>query len=808
MVELLSPVGDFDCLKAAVQSGADCVYFGADLFNARISASNFDKYTLKEAIRYAKLRNVKVNFTLNTLIKNDEFEAAVNLALYAYSLGVDAIIVQDFGLAQYLIKNFPNINIHASTQMTIHNLDGVLELQNLGFKRVVLSRELSIREIEYICAHSEIEIETFIHGALCMSYSGQCLFSSSLGARSGNRGKCAQPCRLPYTLIEQPKRNEEKIIDKGYLLSPKDLCGLNYIPDLIKAGVSCFKIEGRMKSPTYVSTVTSIYRKYIDLYYSDKPYIVEESDIKKLMQVFNRGGFSDGNFNSEPNKEYVYKEKPNNIGLSAGNVSYFNKKKGLVTFETSQTFQVGDKIAFEHEEHSYTISELMKNNKNIENCAIGDTITVGRIRGNVKLGDKIYKLSSASYSKNINEFINKENIKIPLVANITIKKDVPIKLEVTACDKEEGNYFSMSASSTSEIYPIEAISNPITVDRIKEQLSKTTDTPFEFKYINVDLDENLYISKISAINQLRRDCLDSLMKQCIKRFENNVTEDIPPFKYYDVIKKEKTVPKVSLLLNTIDNRWDYSQLIEFENAYIPFKYFIDNDYKNTITQISKKAKLYVYMPIIIKDNYRNIILNHLDTILNTYKIEGIVISNISSINYLKDYASKLKIVANFNFNIFNNYNIDELKKLGISKITLSPELDKSSLQELANNSCMPVELLVYGKLPVMNIGYCLLGSSNKCYPTCKMLCRTNSRYFLKDRLNMYFRVVPDNLQTVTTLYNSKITSIDYSDFNVESVRVSIIDRNVKEINKILDKVKNNQPFTGAEYTKGNINKHV
>ena len=214
MIELLSPIGDFDCLKAAVQNGADSVYFGGSLFNARYNAHNFDADELKQAIQYAKLRNVKVDFTLNTLIKNNEFADAVELANYVYSLGVDAIIVQDLGLARYLIKNFPDLPIHASTQMTIHNLHGVKELEELGFKRAVLSRELSLDEIQYICKNTNIEIETFIHGALCISYSGQCLFSSSIGARSGNRGKCAQPCRLPYKLFstnnQKQKLNQNK----------------------------------------------------------------------------------------------------------------------------------------------------------------------------------------------------------------------------------------------------------------------------------------------------------------------------------------------------------------------------------------------------------------------------------------------------------------------------------------------------------------------------------------------------------------------------------------------------------------------
>ena len=198
MVELLSPVGDFNCLKAAVQNGADSVYFGSSTFSARAFATNFSQDNLKKAIEYAKIRGVKTHLTLNTLIKDTEFDEAFNLAKKAYELGIDAIIVQDLGLAMALIRNFPDLPIHASTQMTVHNLNGALKLQELGFKRVVLARELSINDIDYICKNTNIEIETFIHGALCIYYSGQCLFSSMLGGRSGNRGKCAGPCRLPF----------------------------------------------------------------------------------------------------------------------------------------------------------------------------------------------------------------------------------------------------------------------------------------------------------------------------------------------------------------------------------------------------------------------------------------------------------------------------------------------------------------------------------------------------------------------------------------------------------------------------------
>ena len=887
MIELLSPIGDFDCLKAAVQNGADSVYFGGSLFNARYNAHNFDADELKQAIQYAKLRNVKVDFTLNTLIKNNEFADAVELANYVYSLGVDAIIVQDLGLARYLIKNFPDLPIHASTQMTIHNLHGVKELEELGFKRAVLSRELSLDEIQYICKNTNIEIETFIHGALCISYSGQCLFSSSIGARSGNRGKCAQPCRLPYKLFstnnQKQKLNQNKsdtnnsincnnndndnnsnncnnnsnynnhnncnnnsndiCLDSGYLLSPRDLCGLNYIPQLINAGVSCLKIEGRMKSPEYVATVTKIYRKYIDLAYSQKDYIIDQNDIDELMQVFNRGGFSSANFESTPNRNYVFKEKPNNIGIYIGNVSKLNKEKGLVRLTLKNDVQIGDKISFEKEEHKYTISELMCNNNNLREANTGDTVVIGRMKGNLHLGDKVYKLTDAVKSKKIDEFIQKENKKIPLSAHIIVKKGVPLSLEVTSCDKEDGNYFSMSAKSVIDILPIDAITNPISEDRIKEQLCKTTNSQFEFKYIKVDLDDNTYVPKISYINQLRRECLEKLEEQAIQRFSRNkknivlssINSNINDIAQNNsnksiiiqnnlcknnIIQNNSDISvtgsnitnnensKICLLLNELDLDYDYSKISNVDNIYVPLKYFKNKQYWEIIKTLSRNNNLYIYLPTVLKDNFRNFYFNDIDAIIKKYKIKGLICSNLSCINYFSNLKGKLDLVANYTFNVFNNYTINELAEIGIKRVVLSPELDESNLKNITNNSIIPTEVLVYGKLVLMNIGYCLLGSSNLCYPRCDMKCKENSKFYLKDRLNMNFRLIPDSIQTISTLYNSKINSISYSNIKPNFVRISILDENIDEINEIIKCVKNDKPFTGSNFTKGNFNKTV
>lgn len=365
-VELLSPVGEWNSLVAAVQNGANAVYFGADEFNARMNSKNFNRDELKRAIKYAKLRNVKTNLTLNILIKNNEFAKAMDLVKYAYECGIDAIIVQDIGLAKEIIKTYPDLDVHSSTQMTIYNLAGVQEIQKLGIKRCVLARELSIQEIKYICNNTPLEIEVFIHGALCICYSGQCLMSSIIGGRSGNRGKCAGTCRLPYALL----KNGE-IADKGYLLSSKDVCTLDILPQLISAGVKSFKIEGRMKSPEYVGIVTSIYRKYIDLANSNKTYIVEPEDREKLMQIFNRGGFSTGYLKGKLGKEMMYKYRPNHMGIYTGKVEQYNSNKGYVKIKLEKELNIGDSISIKN--GSCKISELMIGNTNIKKANIRTT---------------------------------------------------------------------------------------------------------------------------------------------------------------------------------------------------------------------------------------------------------------------------------------------------------------------------------------------------------------------------------------------------------------------------------------------------
>lgn len=794
MIELLSPVGDFECLKAAVQNGADAVYFGANLFSARAFAKNFDLENLEKAINYAKLRGVKTNLTLNTLIKDDEFEDAVMLAKKAYEFGIDAIIVQDLGLATTLIKNFPNLPIHASTQMTIHNLDGALEAEKLGFKRAVLSRELPINEIEYICKNSNIEIEVFIHGALCISYSGQCLFSSMIGGRSGNRGKCAQPCRLPYELLEDDNK-----IDSGYLLSTRDLCGLEFLPQLINCGVKCLKIEGRMKNPQYVATVTQIYRKYIDLVLNNKPYIIDENDKKDLLQAFNRGGFSNGHLSNDPNKKLVFKEKQNNMGIYLGKIKKFNSNKGLITLTLNDNLEIGDSIFAEKETSNYTISELMKNDKNIKQGIYGETVTFGRMKGNINIGDKIYKTASKKLTSFALESFSKELKKIHLDCNISIKQNENINIYVKCLEH------NIESSFVYNYIPLPAENKPLDKEKIIQQFSKTTDTPFEFSNLNIILDNNIFIP-VSILNDLRRTTINNIEKEIIASFKH--TSD---FCFVDKNIKEKNNvvnKKISLLLNELNVDLDYTNLIDIDNIYIPLKYFYSKKYSDILSILSNKFNIYIYLPNVLREKYINNLFSILNTSISQFNIKGLILSNIFYLNIINRIDNKnLDLVANYTLNIFNKFSVDELKSFGFTNLTISPELNKNSIINICNYN-IDTELIVYGNTPLMTTNYCLLGTTNSCYKDCSKNCSNNKKYYLKDRLGLKFRIIPDNLQTITTIYNSKTTSISYEDFNVNSLRIDVLDESIETINKITSCVKSNTRFEGKDYTNGNLNKEI
>lgn len=626
------------------------------------------------------------------------------------------------------------------------------------------------------------------------------------------------PCRLPYELIEN-----NKSIDSGYLLSPRDLCSLEHIPDFINSGVDCLKIEGRMKTPEYVATVTRIYRKYIDLALSNQPYIVDENDKKELMQAFNRGMSSSGHLEKEANRDFIFKEKPNNMGLFLGIVQKYNKSKGLITLKLKENIKIGDTISLQNEDGSYTISELMSDGKNITKTQIDQTVTIGRMKGNINLGDKIYKMSSKELLTKAQKSYKTENRKIPLTCTVTIKKNEPISILVTSSSKLDV-YKKLNISCKLDCLPVEAKNKPLDQNTIIRQLSKTTSTPYEFTKININLEENLFLPKLSALNELRRTALQKVEDYAISKIHKNIKTDFkdnlstnPSLESMrdfakENINFENKFTKISLLLNILNTEFDYSKLEYVDNLYIPLNYFNDKKFDNILKTLTKKFNTYIYLPTIKKINYRNLFYNNIKDTVNKYQIKGFVISNIGNLLLLNDLFEDLNksfnIISNYTLNVYNNNTVLELKKLGVSKFTISPESDKSTISNLCNYNYLQKELIVYGKTPLLNMSYCLLGSSNKCYPECKQLCRSNNTYYLKDRLNMKFRILPDNIQTVTTVFNCKTTSISSKDFNINFARIDILDEDIQQINDIILKVKSGNRFEGKDYTNGNLNREI
>lgn len=771
-VELLAPAGEWDSLVSAIQNGANAVYFGANEFNARINSKNFNKEDLKRAIEYAKLRNVKTHLTLNILIKNDEFEKAIELVKYAYEAGIDAVIVQDLGLAAKIIELFPDLDVHSSTQMTINNIQGVKEIEKLGFKRCVLSRELTLSEIKNICKNTNIEIEIFIHGALCICYSGQCLMSSIIGGRSGNRGKCAGTCRLPYTLL---KDNTQ--VDKGYLLSSKDICTLDILPELINSGVKSFKIEGRMKSPEYVGIVTSIYRKYIDLANSDKPYIVEKKDKEALMQIFNRGGFSTGFLKGKLGKEMMYKNKPNHIGICIGKVLNYNQKKGYVKLKLDNELVLGDSISIN--DASCKISELMLKNNNIKCAKTGEIVTIGRINGSIKQGDKIYKIVSINLNRDIQQINSKENIKRDISCKIILKENENIKLVIK--DEISGIIIEKKGGIVEK-----ANNKGLTEERIKEQLSKLGNTIFNLKEVELIMDGEI-ITSISSINELRRQAIQELEDKIKQTFARKA----PQIELKEIKETYKNNDqKIALCLNDLKNNLEYENISGVDRIYIPLRFFIDSQYNNKIKSICNNFNVYLLMPTIFKSNYEKININN----IFKYNIKGVVISNLSQINMFKEKD----IIANYTINITNNYTIKELRKNGITTYTISPELNKTTIKSLSNNVLK--EVIVYGRALLMTTEYCTIGT----YKNCTAPCNTG-KYKLKDRLGFEFPIYTDKVNCNNLIYNSKITSIQWKELKPDSIRIDILDENIEEINNIINIHRNNKKIEGKDYTSAGLN---
>ncbi len=511
--------------------------------------------------------------------------------------------------------------------------------------------------------------------------------------------------------------------------------------------------------------------------------------------------FLNGHFNQDANTDLVYKESPGNIGIYIGNVANYNSNKGHITLNLNDDLKIGDTVSFENEPTKYKISELMIGKKNIDYAVDGQLVTIGRMKGNIHPSDKIFKLESKTLLTKAKTSYATDNRKSALSCKIFIHKNTPI----TICVYNEND---INLKITSSIIPEPAVKQPISEERIISQFSKTGNTPFYFKNFDIDLDDNLYIN-ISDLNELRRNCLEQVSNSIIERYKRTLPKNVPNNISFSSANIHLCPKTVSILLNLLDENINYSELESVDRVYIPLNYFAISNYSNVISTISKHFNTYIYMPTIIKSNYKNLYTSTIDKAIEQYDIKGFVVSNLGTLPILDKYKNNFEFIGNYTLNVYNTYSLQAYNDIAkFSIITLSPELSKNDIINLEKQTKLKTELIVYGKTPVMTMGYCVLGRSNKCYPQCHSLCKKSNSYYLKDRLGFHFRILIDNIQTITTVYNSKISSLDYSNLSINSVRIDFLDENISEMNNVIKTIKSEKRLEGKNYTNANFTRQI
>lgn len=682
-IELLAPAGSVSALISAVQNGADAVYIGGKIFNARMNANNFDDKTMVAAIDYAHLRGVKVFVAMNTLIKDEELIEALRYAKFIYEAGADALIIQDLGFGSLVRDVLPDFELHLSTQATISDRQSFEVAKELGYKRIVLSRELSLDEIKGICDIDDVEVEVFVHGAICVSYSGQCQLSRRYGGRSGNRGTCAQACRLPYitnitkstnttnkTIITNIKKeNTEK---KIYALSPRDLCQVENLGELIEVGVKSFKIEGRMKSPEYVGVITRIYRKYIDLYLKNGEYKISEEDRKSLMQIFNRGDFTEGFLHKDEESKFMSNTIPKNNGIYAGDVTFSKKGSKLINISSKLGLSLHDGLEIRKENGEIISSGIITY---LKKEADGSYL-IGDFKGNIKTGHHAYRTSQVDQIEKIRKTF--KDIDIFDRDDKKYNKKLEIKLILISANglltliADAGNGIISKVSRKILISDEE----PSSIDKFKKSLFKTGNTSFSVSNIEFKGDFNIKI-KISEINELRRECLNKLSKKlCIRR-------EAPHINFDDLI------PKKNLSKEKDDVNYKKLKLFYTIDEYLKFreKWNSSNKDHNEYTMLLPLAELcvanidmikdidYEYLPYIsaVTRGKENMILEeNYSKCLKICKKSGVLVGNLG---WLKRFSGdNIKVIADYGLNSYNLETEKVLKGLGAYSVIKSLEV--------------------------------------------------------------------------------------------------------------------------------------
>lgn len=832
--EVLAPAGTYECFRAAINAGADAVYLGGSMFGARAFAGNFEEAELIKAIRTAHLYGRKVYLTVNTLLRNDELEKLVQYVKPYYEEGLDAVIVQDYGVFAVLREAFPGLDLHASTQMTITGKYGAQLLKDMGAARVVPARELSAKEIRDIYDNVDVEIESFVHGALCYCYSGQCLLSSMIGGRSGNRGRCAQPCRLTYSANG---------ISEKYLLSPKDMCTIEAVPDILDAGVYSLKIEGRMKSPEYVAGVSYAYRKYVDMYLEKgrDGYRVEEQDIRQLMDLYNRGGFCKGYYYAQNDKSMMTFDRPNHQGIVIGNI-----KNGELIL--SQEVNPGDVLEFP-DGSEYTTPTGKKS---------GRLALPKGVLKNPKNGAAVYRTRNNELLGQLRAGYIDNDIKIPVRMEIFLKSGERACLKLLSGDKELVVYGDVLEPSDKR---------PAVREDVVKQLKKLGGTAFSS-------DEGSIVTEIQGspfvpvrlLNDLRRNALEELESMLLSGYkrnheymkvqasmtagvleadaaqENAGVQEIADAQENAVIQentaaqcnaaceaglterrdylegqhgitvqvmnKEQLEAVLRTAHNNVSRIYISTELSGIDGA-IMMKGMVD-EYNAGISANNRKIEVYMAMPYIFRDRAVTLFERKLEDV-KAAGFDGMLIISPEELGYIREkglyelYAGR--VVADYDVYTYNKAAFDEYIRLGIHDFTLSEELNAGQLRGLCRSvqdRNIYLEKLVYGYLPLMVTAGCTLKYTSKDKP-----CGRPGVYYLTDRKGKQLAALNSCSYCYNLIYNSVPEYLldkpdEIRNMGVDALRLSFSIEGADEVENIM---KMNADSVKA-YTRGHYNRGV
>lgn len=768
-LELLAPGGSMESLKAAVNAGADAIYMGGRRFSARAYAQNADGEELLAAMDYCHIHGRKLYLTVNTLLKEREMGELYDYLLPLYQRGVDGVLVQDLGVFQFIRRNFPGLPLHASTQMTVMGVQGARLLEKMGAVRVVPARELSLEEIREITEGTGLEVECFVHGALCYCYSGQCLMSSLIGGRSGNRGRCAQPCRLPYSLYEDGK----KISREGkYLLSLKDICTLEMLPDLAEAGVCSFKIEGRMKRPEYAAGVTRIYRRYLDRYLEQgrKNYRVEGADVGELADLYSRGGFSKGYYQMYSGRSMMAMERPNHRGTTAAEV--LSAKKGQLRLRALEDLEPGDVLEPESraggpgEDRGLTLKEPVRK---------GREFFAARIPGweREKL---LVRVRSKRLLEELQEQYGKKEIQEKIKGNFILQREKAAILTVSCF--LEGRESSCQVEGAP---PAPALRQPLDKDTVFRCLTQTGGTPFVFEKLDVTMEEGLFCP-VQELKELRRRALEGLRRRILEGYERSAAlpveektggesaqgacqESAAGTRQRNSLEPSGEAgqgsaqgkPLLTAYVETMDQLCAIAGEPGISRIYADCCMFLPvpegkvqetedgrEAFLETARLLRQKGKqCFLALPQV----WRSGVKRQVETVFDRETLgaaDGILLRCGDQLELLERYAGKKEMIADAGIYTYNREARQFLRSIGIAADTLPLECSRAELWE---RGCRDSECIVYGRLPLMVTANCLAKNTDGCRHSPRLL-------WLEDRKRARFPVKTVCSICTNVVYNS------------------------------------------------------